>query len=78
MFQSHPKFGETADMPCACNEMLAVCWSNVRKISCWSSFDFDHVLDLGDNLFKNLGLNRYLDTSDLPEHVSLDGFPCYP
>ena len=28
-------------------------------IAYWSRFDLDHVLDLGDNLYKYLGLNRY-------------------
>ena len=30
--------------------------------------------DLGDNLFKHLGFNRYLDASDLPNHIVLEGF----
>ena len=44
-------------------------WAKFRKVSCWNSFDLDFVLDLGDNLFKGLGLHRYLDASDLPEHI---------
>ena len=49
--------------------LLAVYWAKFRKVSCWNSFDLDFVLDLGDNLFKSLELHRYLDPSDLPEHV---------
>ena len=30
--------------------------------------------DLGDNFFKHLGFNRYLDASDLPNHIVLEGF----
>ena len=74
--QSHPTFGETEDIQCASNVLLAKCWLKVREVSCWCSFDLDHVLDLGDNLLKNLALNRYLDASDLPEHLSLDDYPC--
>lgn len=54
--------------------MLAVCCSKVRKVSRWSSFD--HVLDLGDNLLKNLRLNGYLDAPDLPGHLNLYGYLC--
>ena len=36
-------------------------------MSCLNNFDNDHVLDLGDNLCKNLGLKRYLDAQDLPD-----------
>ena len=63
-------------MQCACNALLAACWSKVCKVSCWSSFHLDHVLDLGDNLFRNLRLNRYLDAPDVPEHGKLDGCYC--
>ena len=71
--QSHSKFGKTAGMQCACNAPLAVCWAKFRKESCWNSFDLDFVLDLGDNLFKDLGLHRYLDASYLPEHIGFHG-----
>ena len=54
--QSHSKFVETAGMQCSCNPLLAVGWAKFRKVSCWNSFDLDFVLDLGDNLFKSLGL----------------------
>ena len=30
--------------------------------------------DLGDNFFKHLGFKRYLDASDLPNHIVLEGF----
>ena len=70
--QSHPKYGHTAGIQCACNALLAICWAKVRNIAYWQSFDLDHVLDLGDSLYKNLGLNRYLDASDLPQEVGLD------
>lgn len=32
------------------------------------------MLDFGNNLFKNLELNRYLEVSDLPEHIRFDGY----
>ena len=51
--QSHPKFGGTANIQCACNALLVAGWSKVRKVSCWGSFELDHVLDLDENLFQN-------------------------
>ena len=53
----------------SCNALLAVCWGNFHKVSCWDSFDLDFVLDLGDDLFKSLELRRYLDASDLRKHI---------
>ena len=34
------------------------------------------VLDLVDNLFKHLGFSRYLDASDLPNQIVLEGLNC--
>ena len=67
--QSHPEYGHTAGIQWACNALLAACWAKVRNITYWSSFDLEHVLDLGDDLYKHLGLSRYLDVTDLPHHV---------
>ena len=74
--QSHSKFGETAGIQYACNALLPVCWAKVRKVSRWYTVDLDHVLDLGDNLFRHLGFNRCLDASDLPNQIVLEVFNC--
>ena len=52
-------FGETAGMQCSCNALLVVCCVKFCKVTCCNSFDLDFVLDLGDNLFKSLGLYQY-------------------
>ena len=75
--QAHPKYGETAGIQCACNALLAACWAKIRKVSLWCRFDLDHVLDLGDALFKRLGLHRYLDASDLPNELTIEGNMCH-
>ena len=46
-YHSHPKYGHTASIQCACNALLAACWAKVLNIGCWSSFDLNHVLNLG-------------------------------
>ena len=74
--QSHSKFGETAGIQYACNALLVVCWARVHKVSCWNIIKLDHVLDLEDNLFKHLGLNRYSDAFDLSNQIVLEDFNC--
>ena len=32
-------FGETTGRQCACNAMFSICWSFIRKISCWTHQD---------------------------------------
>lgn len=71
--QYHSKFDKTARTQCFCNTLLVVYWKNFSKLSCWNGFDLDFVLDLADNLFKRLGFHRYLDASDLAEHIRFHG-----
>ena len=70
--RKHAKFGETAGIQYGCNALWVACWARVRKVSYWNAID----LDLGDNLHKHLGFNRYLDASDLRNHTVLEGFKC--
>ena len=75
--QSLSRFGERAGgIHCACNPLLAVCWATVRKVSCWHAIDLNHVLDLGDNLFKHSWFNKYLNASDQSNEIVLEGFNC--
>ena len=76
--QSYSKYGHTAGVHCACNALLAAYWAKVQNIAYWSSFDLNHVLDSRDDLYKHLGLNRYLDVPDLPHYVrTADGYNFY-
>ena len=72
--RKHAKFGETARIQYGCNALWVVCWARVRKVSYWNAIDLDY--DLGDNLLKYLGFNRFLDASDPRNHSVLDGFNC--
>lgn len=56
---------------------MAIFWEKVRKLSCWRVCDFDHVLDIGNDLYKKLGLHQYLDASDCPDRITLDGYLCH-
>ena len=37
-------FGEIAGRQCAYNALLSICWSLVRKISCWTTQELGHIL----------------------------------
>ena len=52
--QSHPKFGETAGIQCACNSLFSICWSKIRQVNRWNKYDLDHVLNNGDGIYKFL------------------------
>ena len=43
-------------------------------MSCWRVCDLDHVLDIGDDPYKTLVLHQYLDASDLPDQITLEGY----
>ena len=76
--QSHPKYGHTAGIQCAYNALSGVCWAKVQNIACWNSFYLGHVLNLGDDLCTPLDLERYLDVTDLPNHVkTAEGYNFY-
>ena len=62
-------FDETAGRQCACSAMFSICWSFVRKISCWTHRDLDHILNEGDNLYKSLKKESFLSVDDLPRQI---------
>ena len=71
--QGNPMFGKTAGIQCACNALFSICWSKVKSIGCWKTCDVDYVLIKGDELFKNINLERYLEPRDLPKHLCVEG-----
>ena len=52
------RYGDTAGIQCACNSLIAICWGTIKRVSIWKSWDLDNIIDLGDALFKKLGMNR--------------------
>ena len=75
--QSHAKYDQTAGIQCACNALMAICWARVCKLSCWHVCDLEHVLDIGNDLYKTLVLHQYLDASEFPDQISLEGYLCH-
>ena len=52
--QGNPKYGTTAGIQCTSNAFIAICFSVVKRVSIWKSFDLDYILDQGDKLMKLL------------------------
>ena len=58
--QGHPKFGATAGIQCACNALYTICFSTIKNVSIWKTFDIDYILERGDETVKILGISRPL------------------
>lgn len=70
--QGDQKFGSTAGIQCMCNSLLSICWSAIKRISSWKSFDLDYVLECGDDNFKNVKIYRPLSVEELPSVVNIE------
>ena len=70
--QGHAKFGDTAGIQCSCNALYAICFSIVKKVSIWKSYDLDYILDKGDKTFKLLGISRPLFMCELPRNIMIE------
>ena len=69
--QGHLKFGATAGIQCACNALYAICFSIVKKVSIWKSFDLDYILENGDETFKTVGISRAMELNELPRNLTI-------
>ena len=41
--QGHSKFGNTSGIQCCCNALFAICFSLIKKVSIWKSWDLDYI-----------------------------------
>ena len=71
--QGDSRFGQTAGLQCACNSLISVCWSSIKHVSVWKSWDLDHILNASDLMFKKLGLLLSLSLEELPNEVHMYG-----
>ena len=72
--QDNLKYGTTAGIQCTSNAFVAICFSVVKRVSIWKSFDLDYILDLGDKLMKLLEARGALCIDQLPLSVDIEGF----
>ena len=70
-YQGHLKFGETAAIQCTCNLFFGICFSTIRKVSKWKSWDIDYILNHGDRLFKSQG---DFAVDELPRLVNIKNY----
>ena len=64
-------FGETSGIQCARNSLFAICWSSIKWVSVWKSWDLDYI-EQGDVFFKNINILRPLSFEELPATVRID------
>ena len=64
-------FGDTAGKQCACNALFSVCWSVVRKVSIWKSYDLDNILIEDDKIYKFLNKDDLLSVDELPKRIKI-------
>ena len=72
--QGNLKYGTTAGIQCRSNAFVAICFSVVKRVSIWKSFDLDYILDQGDKLMKLLEARGALCIDQLPLSVDIEGF----
>ena len=70
--QAHMKFGDAAGTQCSCRSLYAICFSIIKKVSAWKSWDLNYILDHGDVVFKMVNIPRSLFMSELPNHVTVE------
>ena len=62
--QGNSKYGTTAGIQCTSNAFIAICFSVVKRVSIWKSFDY--ILDESDKLMKLLEARGALCIEQLP------------
>ena len=64
-------FGDPACKQCACNALISVYWSVVRKVSIWKSYDVDNILIEGDKIYKFLNKDDFLRAEELLRRIKI-------
>ena len=71
--QADERFGDSAGNQCAINSLVAICFSNVKKISTWSNVHCNFVLENGDSVYKSNNYLGHLTFRELPIELTLEG-----
>ena len=69
------RFGETAGIQCCSNSLVAICWSTIKRVGIWKSWDLDNILIQGNNLHRTIGKERSLELNELPDVVTICNRP---
>ena len=69
--QSHQKFSSSAGNQCAAIGLFALSFSEIKSVSRWTPQNIDAIREYGDQLYKSLNLDRFLEPQDLPLTVNI-------
>ena len=70
--QNNPKYGRTAGTQCMCNSLVAACYSTIKKVHYWTTWDLDTILDIGNETYSGWGyIDEYLSFENLPSVLSI-------
>jgi len=69
---THQMFGKQAGKQSSMIVLFSVCWTKIRRISLWKSFDLDYVLHKGDTVFKDLKVEMPLNVKDFPDKIFVE------
>ena len=71
------RFGNTAGIQCACNALYSLFWSYIRPVEVWTTQDLDKILIEGDQLYKSLNTNMYLNVDEIPTKINVNNIDYY-
>lgn len=71
--QGDIRFGSTMGQQCSCIALFTLCWSTVRKVSVWYSYDIDNIVNVSNFFYNMMGISMYLTADDLSASSELYG-----
>ena len=69
--QGHVRYGRSGGMQCTSNAYLAIIFSTIKNINTWKLIDLDYILEQGDRVFKDVGVNQALAVDELPLNIGI-------
>ena len=69
--QGHQTFSSSAGNQCASIGLFALSFSEIKSVSHWTPQNIDAIIEYGDQLYKSLNLDRFLEPQDLPVTVNI-------
>ena len=52
--------------------MFSLCWSTIKRVTVWKTWDIDYILEKCDQLYKSLNVYTPLNIDELPCHVNIE------
>ena len=58
--QGDIRFGSTMGQQCSCIALFTLCWSTVRKVSVWYSYDIDNIVNVSNFFYNMMGVSMLM------------------